>query len=80
LFASSGVYFWRYLVASSNWLSGANLIFEVTKQTAGNFALHLIEQNILNLFRNDSECFQISKMSTIAGHPVLKTLNQAEND
>jgi hypothetical protein len=58
----------------------ANLILEVIKQTGGNFALNLSKQNILNLFRNDSECFKISKMSTIAGHPVLKTSNQIEID
>jgi hypothetical protein len=67
-------------VASLKWLVRANLIFEVIKQTGGNFALNLIEQNILNLFRNDSECFKISKMSTIAGYPVLKTSNTGEND
>jgi hypothetical protein len=67
-------------VASLKWSFRANLILEVIKQTGGNFAPDLIEQNILNLFRNDSECFKISKMSTIAGHPVLKTLNQIEND
>jgi hypothetical protein len=67
-------------VASLKWSSRANLILEVIKQAGGNFASNLIGQNILNLFRNDSECFKISKMSTIAGHPVLKTYNTAEND
>jgi hypothetical protein len=67
-------------VASLKWSFRANLILEVIKQTGGNFALNLSGQNILNLFRNDSECFKISKMSTIAGHPVLKTSNQIEND
>jgi len=67
-------------VASLKWPVRANLILEVIKQTGGNFASNLLEQNILNLFRNDSECFKISKMSTIAGHAVLKTSNQTEND
>jgi hypothetical protein len=57
----------------------AKLIFEVIKQTGGNFANRLSRQNFSNLFRNDSEHFKILKMSTIAGKPILKTNAISEN-
>jgi hypothetical protein len=61
------------LVSVLKWLLLTKLIFEVIKETGGNLAKHLLEQNFLNLFRNDSECFKILKMSTIAGSAFLKS-------
>ena len=85
--SSSGVYrlllvvvciFWR-LLGVVTWLLLAKLIFEVTKLTGGNFAKPSDRQNFLNLFRNDSECFKILKMSTIAGATILKRMRMSEN-
>jgi hypothetical protein len=57
----------------------AKLIFEVIKETAGNFVNRQERQNFSNLFRNDSECFKILKMSTIAETPILKKGRKGEN-
>jgi len=45
---------------------GENGTSKILNLTEGNFGGWVVRQNILNLFTNDSKCFQLFKTNTIA--------------